>query len=242
MITRYEVQTWLRTMLRQTPASNSLAALARLFRPDVVCLSEGNGADLRKELPRGTRLLFGEEGMREAACAGNVDIVLAAAAGIFIGDSRIDLEHATAVGMPQPEQLVDPSRERRDLVRPLAKPGVVLDGARGRLGPDLLRQPRLQCREFGRRLDRVVARVRQVDLEVVGHAGRTWALVEAGADVLVPHMGLTSGGAIGAPSIGHTCASAAASSTSACEWVDLATRKRGAMARTSATDNDCPPR
>lgn len=29
MITRYEVQTWLRTMLRQTPASNSLAALAR---------------------------------------------------------------------------------------------------------------------------------------------------------------------------------------------------------------------
>ena len=62
--------------------ARALAALARLFRPDVVCLSEGNGADLRKELPRGTRLLFGEEGMREAACAGNVDIVLAAASGV----------------------------------------------------------------------------------------------------------------------------------------------------------------
>ena len=61
--------------------ARALAALARLFRPDVVCLSGGNGADLRKELPRGTRLLFGEEGMREAACAANVDIVLAAASG-----------------------------------------------------------------------------------------------------------------------------------------------------------------
>jgi len=62
--------------------ARALATLARLFRPDVVCLSEGNGANLLKELPRGTRLLFGEEGMREAACAGNVDIVLAAASGI----------------------------------------------------------------------------------------------------------------------------------------------------------------
>jgi 1-deoxy-D-xylulose-5-phosphate reductoisomerase len=59
----------------------ALADLARRFRPDVVCLSGGNGADLRKGFPRGTRLLFGEEGMREAACAENVDIVLAAASG-----------------------------------------------------------------------------------------------------------------------------------------------------------------
>ena len=36
--------------------ARALAALARAFRPDVVCLSGGNGADLRKELPRGTRL------------------------------------------------------------------------------------------------------------------------------------------------------------------------------------------
>lgn len=60
----------------------ALAALARVFRPDVVCLSDGNREASRREFPRGTRLLFGEEGMREAACAGNVDIVLAAASGI----------------------------------------------------------------------------------------------------------------------------------------------------------------
>ncbi len=59
----------------------ALADLARVYRPDVVCLSGGTRADLRKEFPRGTRLLFGEEGMLEAACAGNVDIVLAAASG-----------------------------------------------------------------------------------------------------------------------------------------------------------------
>ncbi|HAM31972.1 MAG TPA: 1-deoxy-D-xylulose-5-phosphate reductoisomerase [Deltaproteobacteria bacterium] len=59
-----------------------LAALARVFRPDVVCLYDGNRGRLPREFPRGTRLLFGEEGMREAACAGNVDIVLAAASGV----------------------------------------------------------------------------------------------------------------------------------------------------------------
>ncbi|MEW6719447.1 MAG: 1-deoxy-D-xylulose-5-phosphate reductoisomerase [Thermodesulfobacteriota bacterium] len=60
----------------------ALAALARLHRPDAVCLWEGDAAALRKELPRGTRILVGEEGMTEAACAGNADIVLAAASGI----------------------------------------------------------------------------------------------------------------------------------------------------------------
>jgi len=62
--------------------ARALAALARVFRPDVACLSDGNRAGLRKEFPGGTRLLFGEEGMREAACSGNVDIVLAAASGV----------------------------------------------------------------------------------------------------------------------------------------------------------------
>ena len=60
----------------------ALASLARIFRPDVVCLWEGDEKALRKELPRGTRLLFGEQGMSEAVCAGNADIVLAAASGI----------------------------------------------------------------------------------------------------------------------------------------------------------------
>ena len=59
-----------------------LAALARVFRPDVVCLYDGTLGRSPREFPRGTRLLFGEEGMREAACAGNVDIVLAAASGV----------------------------------------------------------------------------------------------------------------------------------------------------------------
>jgi 1-deoxy-D-xylulose-5-phosphate reductoisomerase len=59
-----------------------LAALARVFHPDVVCLYDGKREKSPREFPRGTRLLFGEEGMREAACAGNVDIVLAAASGV----------------------------------------------------------------------------------------------------------------------------------------------------------------
>ena len=61
--------------------ARALADLARVYRPDAVCLSNGNGADLRGLFPPKTRLLFGEEGMLEAACAGNVDIVLAAASG-----------------------------------------------------------------------------------------------------------------------------------------------------------------
>ena len=62
--------------------ARGLAALARVFRPDVACLYDGNRGQAPREFPRGTRLLFGEEGMREAACAGNVDIVLAAASGV----------------------------------------------------------------------------------------------------------------------------------------------------------------
>ncbi|GAB4241360.1 MAG: 1-deoxy-D-xylulose-5-phosphate reductoisomerase [Deltaproteobacteria bacterium] len=61
--------------------SRALAALARAFRPDIVCLSGGDAAALRRALPRGTRFLLGEEGMREAACAENAGIVLAAASG-----------------------------------------------------------------------------------------------------------------------------------------------------------------
>jgi 1-deoxy-D-xylulose-5-phosphate reductoisomerase len=62
--------------------ARALAALARLYRPGAVCLAEGDAASLRKEVPRGTRLLFGEQGMLEAVCAGSADIVLAAASGI----------------------------------------------------------------------------------------------------------------------------------------------------------------
>jgi 1-deoxy-D-xylulose-5-phosphate reductoisomerase len=62
--------------------ARALAALARIHRPDIVCLSEGDAASLRKELPRGTRVVLGEQGMMEAACAGKADIVLAAASGI----------------------------------------------------------------------------------------------------------------------------------------------------------------
>jgi len=60
----------------------ALAALARLYRPDAVCLWDGDEASIRKDLPRGTRVLLGEQGMTEAVCADTVDIVLAAASGI----------------------------------------------------------------------------------------------------------------------------------------------------------------
>ncbi len=62
--------------------AGELAALSRRHRPAVACLSQGNIADLRKGLPRGTRALAGEEGMMEAVCAADTDIVLAAASGV----------------------------------------------------------------------------------------------------------------------------------------------------------------
>ena len=61
--------------------ADALASLAHIHRPDVVCLWEGDVKRLREKVPRGTRVLVGEEGMAEAACAENVDIVLAAASG-----------------------------------------------------------------------------------------------------------------------------------------------------------------
>ena len=62
--------------------ARALASLARKHRPDFVCLSEGDGAALKGGLPRGTRLLCGEEGMLAAACLETADIVLAAASGV----------------------------------------------------------------------------------------------------------------------------------------------------------------
>ncbi|MBI5905776.1 MAG: 1-deoxy-D-xylulose-5-phosphate reductoisomerase [Deltaproteobacteria bacterium] len=62
--------------------ARALSELARRFRPDFVCLSGGDTKALRKGLPRGTRVLSGEEGMTAAACARNADIVLAGASGV----------------------------------------------------------------------------------------------------------------------------------------------------------------
>jgi len=54
---------------------------ARRFRPRLVCLSMESASARLGRLPRGTRVAFGEEGMREAVCSGGTDIVLAAASG-----------------------------------------------------------------------------------------------------------------------------------------------------------------
>ncbi len=59
-----------------------LTEQARRFRPPVVCLSEEVAVSRLGRLPAGTRVLFGEEGMYEVACAEGTDIVLAAAAGV----------------------------------------------------------------------------------------------------------------------------------------------------------------
>lgn len=59
-----------------------LARLARRFRPGIVCLSDESAASRLGCLPEGMRLLFGEEGMAEAACAPEARIVLAAASGV----------------------------------------------------------------------------------------------------------------------------------------------------------------
>lgn len=62
--------------------AEELSAQARRFRPPVVCLSEERHGSRLGRLPRGTRVVFGEEGMSEVACSGETDIVLAAAAGV----------------------------------------------------------------------------------------------------------------------------------------------------------------
>jgi len=59
-----------------------LGEQARRFRPRIVCLSEESALPRLGSLRRGTRVLFGEEGMREAACSEGTDIVLAAASGV----------------------------------------------------------------------------------------------------------------------------------------------------------------
>jgi 1-deoxy-D-xylulose-5-phosphate reductoisomerase len=59
-----------------------LSRQARRFRPPFVCLSEEVTVSRLGPLPPGTRVLIGEEGMAEAACAGETDIVLAAASGV----------------------------------------------------------------------------------------------------------------------------------------------------------------
>ncbi len=59
-----------------------LGRQARRFRPRVVCLSNEESAASLGILPRGTHVVFGEQGMTEAACAPDARIVLAAASGV----------------------------------------------------------------------------------------------------------------------------------------------------------------
>jgi 1-deoxy-D-xylulose-5-phosphate reductoisomerase len=60
---------------------DDLCELARRFRPKVVCLSTPVPSS-RLSLPRGTRLVFGEEGMAEAVLSEGTETVLAAASGV----------------------------------------------------------------------------------------------------------------------------------------------------------------
>ncbi|TFG60268.1 MAG: 1-deoxy-D-xylulose-5-phosphate reductoisomerase [Deltaproteobacteria bacterium] len=70
------------TALCAGKSAAELTEQARRFRPPFVCLSEEATVSRLGRLPPGTRVLIGEEGMSEAACAGETDIVLAAAAGV----------------------------------------------------------------------------------------------------------------------------------------------------------------
>jgi 1-deoxy-D-xylulose-5-phosphate reductoisomerase len=62
--------------------ATELLAQARRFHPRIVCLSEEADLSRRDRLPSGTRILFGEEGLTEAACSRETDIVVAAASGV----------------------------------------------------------------------------------------------------------------------------------------------------------------
>lgn len=59
-----------------------LGEQARRFSPSLVCLSEERSAGDLGRLPSRTRVVFGEEGMTEAACSDATGIVLAAASGV----------------------------------------------------------------------------------------------------------------------------------------------------------------
>ncbi|HEU5360389.1 MAG TPA: 1-deoxy-D-xylulose-5-phosphate reductoisomerase [Candidatus Deferrimicrobiaceae bacterium] len=59
-----------------------LSAQARRFRPRIVCLSDEIPPSRLDRRPGGTRVLFGEQGMTDAACSEGTEIVLAAAAGV----------------------------------------------------------------------------------------------------------------------------------------------------------------
>ncbi len=59
-----------------------LCRQANRFRPGIVCLARDPDGSRMGRLPAGTRLIFGEEGMTEAACSEGTDIVLAAASGV----------------------------------------------------------------------------------------------------------------------------------------------------------------
>lgn len=59
-----------------------LGEQARRFSPPIVCLSDERAAAGLGRLPRGTRVVFGERGMAEAACSAKTGIVLAAASGV----------------------------------------------------------------------------------------------------------------------------------------------------------------
>jgi len=62
-------------------SGTELGEQARRFRPRWVCLSEESASPGLGPLPKGSRVVFGEEGMRESVCSGETDIVLAAASG-----------------------------------------------------------------------------------------------------------------------------------------------------------------
>ncbi len=60
----------------------ALGGQARRFRPGIVCLADEASASRLGPLPEGTRVVFGEEGMAQAACAREARIVVAAASGV----------------------------------------------------------------------------------------------------------------------------------------------------------------
>jgi len=63
-------------------SGEELGEQARRFRPRWVCLSEESASSRLGALPGGSRVVFGEDGMRESICSRETDIVLAAASGI----------------------------------------------------------------------------------------------------------------------------------------------------------------
>lgn len=86
-----------------------LCEQARQFRPDYAVVTDAKAAEAQdwSGLPKGTRLLVGEVGIRQAICSGSVDIVLSAFVGaVGLQGTIIAIQQGKPVALANKESMV----------------------------------------------------------------------------------------------------------------------------------------